>query len=158
MKSNSNTGETQMNSRKRIFWIVALSALLFAAVAVGPVYKRSLIAVHANQAQANQAKAAPDIVILVCSEPGESPDPEPGVLSVDSTNPQVTLPQTGNSCAQALRTLYGQGFVRQDYSGEAIQWHVSGGLGTSCYYLTACSVEKIFQWVLIRGGGSLNAQ
>jgi hypothetical protein len=150
-----------MNSRKRIFSIIALAALLFATIAVGPVYKRFITPVHANPAQAssaqgNQAKA-PDVVIMVCSEAGEAPNPEPGVISVDSTNLQVNLPQTGNTCAQALKLLYGQGFIRQDYSGEAIQWHVSGGLGTSCYYLTACSVEKIFQWVLIRGAAP-NAQ
>jgi hypothetical protein len=141
----------QMNSRNRIFSIIALAALLFAANAVGPVYKRFVTLVHANSAQATPAARAPDVVIMVCSEAGETPDPEPGVISIDSTNLKLDLPQVGATCATALRSLYSQGFVRQDYSGSAIQWHVSGGLGTSCYYLTACSVEKIFQWVLVRG-------
>jgi hypothetical protein len=142
----------QMNSRKRILSIIALAALLFAANAVGPVYKRFVTLVHANSAQATPAAAkAPDVVIMVCSEAGEAPDPEAGVISIDSTNLKLDLPQTGATCANALRSLYSQGFVRQDYSGSAIQWHVSGGMGTQCYYLTACTVEKIFQWVLVRG-------
>ena len=146
-----------MDSPKRIFLIGALAGVAFAAIALNPLYKPFLASVHANQAKAAAPPKAPDVVILVCSEPGETPDPEPGVISVDSTNLQITLPQSGANCAMALQSLYAQGFLRQDYSGAAMQWHVSGGMGTSCYYLTACSVEKIFQWVLVRGGGNLTA-
>lgn len=151
-------GQTQMNSRKRISWIAALAATLFAGIAVGPAHKRLLMPVRANPAQASQAparvgQAAPDIVTLVCSEPG-TPDAELAVIAVDSTNLQVTLPRVGNNCAQSLRNLYGQGFVRQSYSGGATQWRAdiqSGEQSTACYYLTACSVEKTFQWELVRG-------
>ncbi len=90
-----------MNSHKRIFMIIALAALLFAAIAVVPGSHRLL-------ASAGDAPA-PSVVILECGTAALE------VISASSSDPSVPLPITNSSCSSALNGLFAQGFRRQDF-------------------------------------------
>lgn len=132
-----------MNSHKRIFLITALAALLFAAIAVGPVYKRAVTPVHASP-------FGPAVVTVLCDTPATIGSAPVGVVGVESTDPSVTIPivwssptTPGASCAQALIGLYSQGFTRQDSS-------------TSVYPLNTNYLQTLT--ILVRGEGFRDAR
>jgi len=92
-----------MNSHKRFFLITTLAALVFAAIAVGPIFRRSVTTVGA-------APPTSAVVTMRCINSSSSG----GVYYVNSSDPSVTLPVSGTGCAVALEGLYAQGFTRQD--------------------------------------------
>lgn len=87
-----------MTSHKR--FLVTLGMLIFAAIAVGLVYERSVTTVQA-------ASPTVAVVTMRCSNFGGSYG---GVQFVASSDPSVTLPANNTSCATALIVLHDQGF------------------------------------------------
>ncbi len=131
-----------MKLNKRFFLITATVALLFGAIAVGPVYKRTVTPVRAEK------KPAQAVAIITCSSVLENATgtlSQPVVNNVDFTL-GLTLTNfgsfaTGADCATALQNLVGNGFERQDAStapvGNAVNQAFQG-------------LE--FTWVYVKGG------
>jgi hypothetical protein len=113
-----------MNLLKRFFPITAMAALVFTAIAVGPVYKKWSTPVRA-------AAHLPATVVLSCVN-WETNSGIGGAQAVTSSDSTVVLPAVqsapnvlplGDSCALAIQKIRSQGFELQ---GVAATVTVSG--------------------------------
>ncbi|SPF33427.1 exported hypothetical protein [Candidatus Sulfopaludibacter sp. SbA4] len=129
-----------MNSHKRLFLITALAVLLFAAIAVGPAYKRLVTPVRA--ASPNSAT-----VLLLCASAGKSGVlAPPFVETVELSAPSLTFSPpifTGESCAVALESIFSEGFSRLDSTAAGNAFNDTD--------LSAPNVIGVYQWTLVRG-------
>jgi hypothetical protein len=91
---NKSLEETNMNLNKRFFLITTMAVVIFAAIALGPAYRRTVNA-HAKSA----------VVVLTCTDAGGT-----GLDSASTSDPSVTLPTGGTPCAAALQDIISQGF------------------------------------------------
>jgi hypothetical protein len=134
-----------MKSQKRFFLITALTALLFAAIAVGPTYKRSNPPVHA-------ATSTHATVILLCAtvEPSNSEFlPAPVVVAPvdDSDTNDVFSPAitTGEDCAMAINSIFADGFSRLDSQANGSAF-VTSPLTSP----PSASAGGVWEWTFVR--------
>ncbi len=136
-----------MHTHKRVLLIVALAVLMFAAIAVGPVYKRTVNPVRAEQ-------GGPAVVLLYCStySLGNLPAPTLNTWSVSDPTLILTPALTvGESCSDALESVFRAGFSRLDaMSTGGSTWTVQSS-GTT----TLLGVITVY--TLVRGAGPWTA-
>jgi hypothetical protein len=84
-----------MTLNKRFFLITTMALVIFAAIAVGPAYRRTVSADHARSA----------VVVLTCTDVDGR-----GLEYATSSDPDVTLPAADTPCATALQDIVSQGF------------------------------------------------
>jgi hypothetical protein len=132
-----------------------LAVLLFGAIALGPVYKRTVTLVRA----APPVPAVPAVVILTCRSESGTPAflDTSYVNNVDVSNPAITYTppiNMGDDCAGALATITQAGFRFLSSTGNTVPFD------PGCYAVTTsfCKIYDVTQWTLVRGGGPWNTQ
>ena len=98
-----------MNWNKRFFLITTMAVVILAAIAFGPVYKRTVPPVRA-------ARPAPAVVLITCYDTTMLVYSS----STSASDSSVTLPTDGEVCATALQGIMSQGFYidKAAYGGE----------------------------------------
>lgn len=129
-----------MKAHKRLLPIMALAMLAFAAIAVGPVYKRTV-----NPVRAAEKDSA--VVLLYCSTYSAGNLPAPTLNTWSVSDPALTFTPAlyvGESCSAALESLFSAGFNRLDANGSTWTAQSSG----TTTFLGVMSV-----YTLVRGPG-----
>ncbi len=102
-----------MNLNKRFVLITTMAVVVFAAIAFVPRFTHIVHKVRATGGTV-------DTVLLVCDYNSAKPaGSQILIFSIESSNPGVTLPAVGSSCAAGLASIQEQGFVTPPNAADA---------------------------------------